>query len=193
MELFASPQNQQKNQQQGQQQPQQSASQTMGGLLGQDKKQPADANKIEEISSEVKTLTNRIRSLEEKSKNLRTAIQMNEKNLLEDSKKKNTEMADVNQQIFELKKNSKEIKDKMDIIIKELALSAKKEDVTSIEKYLNLWNPVSFVSQKEILPVVRRALLQLGIKSKDDITNVDEVKPELEKAQNQREEEEPLF
>ena len=144
-----------------------------GNTSGNDKKQNANAN-FEELSSEVKNLTTRLRSLEEKYRNMRTTMQINEKHTLDDNKKRNTEMKDFNQEMFDLKKNFKEVKDKMDIIIKELGLTSKKEDVETIQKYLNLWNPVNFVNQNEIVPIVKRALLELGIKSKKDIEEVQE-------------------
>ena len=144
-----------------------------GNTSNNDKKQNANAN-FEELSSEVKNLTTRLRSLEEKYRNMRTTMQINEKHALDDNKKRNTEMKDFNQEMFDLKKNFKEVKDKMDIIIKELGLTSKKEDVETIQKYLNLWNPVNFVNQNEIIPIVRRALLELGIKSKRDIEEVQE-------------------
>ena len=153
---------------------QQQAPGTQGNILSQDKKPTVDTARFEDISSEVKTLTTRLRSLEEKYRNLRTSLQINEKNTLEDNKKKNAEMKDFNQEIFELKKSFKEIKDKMDLIIKELGLTSKREEVETIQRYLNLWNPVNFVNQKEIVPVVRRALLELGIKSKNDIEDVED-------------------
>lgn len=194
MELFANNQSQQQGNPQTQQQqsapqgaPQQQPSSTqpqkpqqsaMSNLLGGEKKPAVDMGKMEEMGSDVKTLATRVRTLEEKYRNLRTSIQMNEKNVLEDNKKKNTEIKDINQQIFQLKKEFSEIKEKMNIIIKELQLTAKHENVEAIERYLNLWNPVSFISQQEIVPVVRRALLQLGIQSKNDIKPVEEANPE---------------
>jgi hypothetical protein len=80
----------------------------------------------------------------------------------------------------------------MDIIIKELQLTAKHESVDAIERYLNLWNPVNFVSQQEIVPVVRRALLELGIQSKNDVKPVEEADPEKMKQQKPHFEEEGM-
>ncbi|MFW6231326.1 MAG: hypothetical protein ACOC32_04880 [Nanoarchaeota archaeon] len=144
----------------------------LGGTPKPDQQQQGN---MEEMGSELKTLTTRIRTLEEKYRNMRSTLQMNEKNVLEDNKKVNAEIKDINQQIFELKKSFNEAKSKMDIIIKELGLTAKKENVAAIEKYLNLWNPVDFVSQREVTSVVRRALLELGIQSKNDVRVAQEV------------------
>ena len=156
----------------------QSTQSSGGGLFTTSPKPNPAAEQAEVLSGEVKTLTTRIRTLEEKARNLRAGIQMTEKNVLEDNKKVNSEIKDINQQVFELKKSFTEIKSKMDIIIKELALTAKHEDVESIQRYLNIWNPVHFVSQKEVTSVVKRALLELGIKTKHDVKIKDDISPE---------------
>ena len=159
----------------GQTPPSSAPPKTGGGILGQDKKNQADAEKLEEIGAQLKSLTTRLRSLEEKYKNMRAGLQTNEKNSLDESKKVKAEIQDTNQQVYEMRKNFKDVKEKMDIIIKELGLTAKKENVESIQKYLDLWNPVNFVSQNEIMPVVKRALTDLGIRSKHDLEKIDEV------------------
>ncbi len=146
-----------------------------GGILGQDKKNQVDSEKLEEIGGQLKSLTTRLRTLEEKYKNMRAGMQTKEKNKLEESKKINAEISDVNQEIYELKKEFKNTKEKMDIIIKELGLTAKREDVDTIKKYLDLWNPVNFVSQGEILQVVKRALVDLGIRSKHDVEEIEDI------------------
>ena len=159
---------------------------------GQSNKAGEQTNNISEMGAEVKTLTTRLRSLEEKYRNLRTSLQIVEKNTLEDNKKKNAEMKDFNQEMFELKQSFKEVKDKMDIIIKELALTSKKEEVETIQRYLNLWNPVNFVNQHEIKPIVRRALLELGIRSKNDVENVEDITPEMADSNTKQEQKSPF-
>ena len=161
-------------QNQGQQQPPPQQHQG-GGILSQDKKNQVDPEKLEEIGGQLKSLTTRLRTLEEKYRNIRAGMQTNEKNALDESKKIGSEINDLNQQTYSIKKDYKDMKEKMDIIIKELGLTAKKEEVESIQRYLDMWNPVDFVSQKEILPVVKRALIDLGIRTKNDIEPIDDV------------------
>ncbi|MFP4190023.1 MAG: hypothetical protein ACLFSL_03215 [Candidatus Woesearchaeota archaeon] len=156
----------------------QQAPQHQGGILSQDKKNQVDPEKLEEMGGQLKSVTTRLRTLEEKYRNMRAGIQTTEKNSLEESKKINAEISDVNQEVYSLKKDFKDLKEKMDIIIKELGLTAKKEEVESIQKYLDLWNPVNFVSQNEILPIVKRALTDMGIRSKGDIERIKDVDDE---------------
>ncbi len=161
-----------KKQQASQQGTPQAQKPAQGGtsLFGEQKKPEIDPSKITELSTETKNITMRLRTLEEKYKNLRNEFQLSEKNVLEDHKKSNTEFKDINNQLLQTKKAISEIKEKIEIIIKELGLTAKQEKVMTIERYLALWNPVHFVSQHEIKNVVKRALLELGIESKNDVT-----------------------
>lgn len=138
-------------------------------LFGEQKKPEIDPSKLTELGNETKNLTMRLRTLEEKYKNLRNEFQISEKNILDDHKKSNNEFKDINDQLLTTKKDISEMKEKIEIIIKELGLTAKQEKVMSIERYLALWNPVHFVSQQEIKSVVKRALLELGIESKNDV------------------------
>lgn len=149
---------------------------SIGSLFSDDKKKSVDnSGAVSELSTGLKNMTNRMRTIEEKYRNLKNEFQLNEKNSLDDHKKSSVEFRDLNDQIFTLKKSFNEVKNKMDIIIKELELTAKKESVLTIQKYLDLWNPVNFVSQLEIKDVVRRALLDMGITSADNVRKVDDV------------------
>ena len=51
-----------------------------------------------------------------------------------------------------------EMKDKLVLVIKELQTVARREEVKVLEKYINLWNPIKFVSQNEIEAIINEVL-----------------------------------
>ena len=61
-------------------------------------------------------------------------------------------------EVSELKSQLSEIKDEMKLIISELKATAKKEDVEMLDKYINLWEPLNFVTQRDVDIIVKRAL-----------------------------------
>jgi uncharacterized protein (DUF342 family) len=126
------------------------------------------APQINELLSEVNTFAARIRSSEERINNLRRSYQLNEQNFVELNKKTNEELTAVNSEIFDLKRSISDIKTKMELIIKELMLTAKKEDVDVLTKYLDMWTPVNFVTQNEVKKIVRRMLYEVGFNMKPD-------------------------
>ena len=51
-----------------------------------------------------------------------------------------------------------DIKGKIMLIIKELQMLARSEDVDVLRKYLDMWQPVNFVTQNEVEKMVRDAV-----------------------------------
>ena len=49
----------------------------------------------------------------------------------------------------------------MDLIIKELKLTAGKEEVLILKKYIDLWNPMNFATQRDVERLVEEKISQL--------------------------------
>jgi len=60
--------------------------------------------------------------------------------------------------INEIRKEIHEIKDKLILLIKELQSVARKEEVKVLEKYINLWSPIKFVTQNEVEQIINEIL-----------------------------------
>ncbi|MBI3034336.1 hypothetical protein HYY72_04195 [Candidatus Woesearchaeota archaeon] len=99
-----------------------------------------------------------VRTLEERYSNLVRRVQITEQNMLSSSKKSHAEFKAISSEIMELKKQVQEINDKLALIVKELQTLSKKEEVDVLKKYLNLWEPVNFVTQNEVEKIVKRAV-----------------------------------
>ena len=110
------------------------------------------------VTSDINSMSRRLKLLEEGITNLRRFFQVTEENMIAKNKHYSAELKTVNSDISEIRKEISEIKDKMMLVIKELQSVARKEEVKVLERYINLWNPVKFVSQNEIEDIINEVL-----------------------------------
>jgi chromosome segregation ATPase len=124
-------------------------------LFGQKSK---DTNKVEEdirlISSGISNLSRRVRVLEDQQQNLRRKLDVTEQNIANINKKFRNEVKVLESEINEVKHAITDIDNKILILIKEIRMSAKKEDVDVLEKYINLWEPIQFITRKEAEKII---------------------------------------
>jgi len=123
--------------------------------FGRSEPQPADSGGI---TSDMNALSRRLKLLEEGFSNLRRFFQVTEGNILAKNKHYSAEIKTINSDIMELRKELAEIRDKMMLVIRELQTVARRDEVKVLEKYINLWNPVKFVSHNEVQAIVQEIL-----------------------------------
>jgi len=107
------------------------------------------------FTSDMSNLGRRLRIIEERSTNLRRALQVTEQNMLAKNKLFSTEIRTITSDIKDIKKDINDVKEKVLEMVKELQESAKKGEVKVLEKYINMWNPVKFVTQNEVEAMVK--------------------------------------
>lgn len=108
-----------------------------------------------------------IKGIESKLNNLRRELDV----LKEDNAKKygglDKEMKVINSEVLEIKREREKTIEKMDLIIKELKLTAGKEEMMTIKKYLDLWSPMNFVTQRDVERVVEDKMGEGRVEEKD--------------------------
>tara|TARA_Y100000310_G_C20692103_1_gene822996 strand:- start:200 stop:643 length:444 start_codon:yes stop_codon:yes gene_type:complete len=124
-----------------------------------------DMPQVDNVRQEINAISTRLRLLEEGFANLRRMSQITEESLLSKGKHYNTEFRTTNSDISDIKKEINEIKDKMLLMIKELQTTAKLEDVKVIDKYVNLWNPIRFVTHSEVDNIVKELIQKSNSKN----------------------------
>ena len=110
------------------------------------------------FSNDMSNLERRLRLLEGSFTNMRGALQVTEQNMLSKNKTFATEIRTITSDIHDIKKETADIKEKILSLIKEMRTSAKRDEVKVLEKYINLWNPVKFVTQNEVEAFVKEIL-----------------------------------
>ena len=130
------------------------------GILGFGKQpEPVD---LSGITNDINSLSRRLKLLEEGFTNLRRFLQVTEENIISRNKHHSAESKTVNSDIMELRKELQETRDKLALVIRELHTVARKDEVKVLEKYINLWNPIKFVSQNEIEGIINEVLERRG-------------------------------
>ncbi len=113
---------------------------------------------MSDLTGQLNTVARTVKILEDKYYNLRKKVQLNEENSLSTNKKLSDDMKVMQSDILEVKRSVENIKDTIRLIVKELKLTAKAEDVKVVEKYPDLWEPVDFITRKEAKKMIEQAV-----------------------------------
>ena len=101
-------------------------------------------------------LTDRVRGLEGKYNLLRDRVLIINNNMVEEYKKVMAEFKAINTDLKEIKEETFKLKESIRHLLKELEGFARKEDVRFLEKYINLWNPMKFVTESDVINLIER-------------------------------------
>lgn len=110
------------------------------------------------FSRSVSEVERRLRALEEKYSNLERRSQVTEENMLSSDRKIKAEIKLLTSEVSDVKANAAEAMEKLKAIVRELDGFARVEDVDVIRKYLNLLEPLGFVTQNEAERMVKQAV-----------------------------------
>ena len=127
------------------------------GIMGLKHKAPV-APDFSEVRGDINSLERRLRVLEEGVTNIRKSLQVAEHSMLTKNKSLLTEIRTLTSDMVEIKKEIFEIKEKILLVVKDLESNAKINDVKVLEKYINLWNPVKFVTQEQVERIIEEKL-----------------------------------
>jgi hypothetical protein len=111
----------------------------------------------EELSALAKDFSNlgrRLMVLEERYANLQKKVQLTEKSILKISKEGNKGAKVLGDEFSEYRTEFVDLRDKVKIIVKELKDCAKSDEVKIMQHYLDVWEPMNFVTRMEFDKVV---------------------------------------
>lgn len=120
--------------------------------------QPAEKN----VGEQINTLISRIRLFEETINEFRKRIIFIEQNLVAYHKKAMTDIKALMSELTEHKKLIIMLEDRILTLIKEMKLLAKKEDVELIKKYVELLNPMKYVTAERVEDLIAEKMEELG-------------------------------
>src|SRR3989338_3481224 len=128
------------------------------GILKFGHQQQPEAPDFSGMTTDINTLSRRLRLLEEGFTNLRRFFQVTEENIIAKNKHYSAEIKTLASDIIEMRKEIQELREKFSLVVRELQTVARKEDVRVLEKYINLWNPIKFVTQNEVEQIISEVL-----------------------------------
>ena len=103
-------------------------------------------------------LNTRLRVSEERYTDLRRKMQLMEQNILSNQKKTQSDFKSLQTDMIEMKRQLREMQDRLIMTIKELQLTARKEDVDVMKRYVEMWDPVRFATMDQIDKIVDEKL-----------------------------------
>ena len=111
----------------------------------------------EEFQEKVDTHTKTILSIIQRQKDLESNMQsimekleMLDHNHIKTSKVTHVDIKSLREDIKEVKSELSSIKEFNDKISKQIRLMTTKDEVAKLEKYIDLWNPMEFVTRQEL-------------------------------------------
>ncbi|MBW3004362.1 hypothetical protein KY310_00835 [Candidatus Woesearchaeota archaeon] len=102
----------------------------------------------------------RLKISEERYSELRKKLLLIEQNMLSHHKKAMNEIKILQSEITDINSKINEIQDRILLIVKELRLTAKREDIDVMKKYVELWNPMRFVTREQVENIVQELVDQ---------------------------------
>ncbi len=140
---------------------------------------------------QISDLNRRVRMTEESLSNLRKKVELENENRLKDSKKTSQDISNFFGEMDELKRSISVLKNDFSKMIREIQQLAKQEDVKVLQKYIDLWRPINFVTQDEIQDIVADEIFKYMQKNQNQMqvhaesSQDDVLKPfEMQKQQN---------
>ncbi len=126
------------------------------------------------LQQDINSLSSRLRMEEERYSDLRRRLQFVENQMLQNQKRSSGDIKGVHEDISEMKRGMTEIQNRLVMLIKELQLTARKQDLEVLQKYIDMWNPVNFVSAVHCRKIVAEELAKLTAKKEPDQEEVPE-------------------
>jgi uncharacterized protein YukE len=115
-----------------------------------------DLNKaVSDLAGELNNVSRRMMVLEERYSNLRKKSDVSDQNMLANNKKIMTEIHAIHEELDEGKKQISDMLEKLRIIVRELKECAKNQDVEVLKKYINIWEPINFVTRDTVSRVIK--------------------------------------
>ena len=117
------------------------------------------------LNTKINNIATRLKILEERNETLRKKIQLTEQNSIDAEKEHFEEMQLVSQNILSVKKTLAELSEKVGLLADEINNFVKTDEFKVLEKYVSFWEPMDFVTRKEVNDFLRK---KFGIKKKKE-------------------------
>lgn len=116
----------------------------------------AEQETMSEVVQRVKDFNRRIRDLEEQVRNLNARVNTVEDTLLEKTKKLNSDLGDVSNEVESLQDRTANIEVDIKELRRSLRKTVSKREMTELESYIDMMDPIqsSFVTESEVEEII---------------------------------------
>lgn len=133
------------------------------GLFGSKSAPPGPGPEIAGMTQQINNLAARIRISEERFSELRKKLNFIEQNMLQNHKKAMTDVKMLTEEITDMKGTMGNMEERIITIIKELRLTARKDDISVLKRYIELWDPVKFITADQAEKIAQEILAGEGL------------------------------
>ena|SRR3989344_284294 len=96
-----------------------------------------------------------LKSVESKANNLSREVDLLKNDLVRKNNDLRKEVKGLTDDLLEIRQEQEKTLKKMDLIVSELRKTAGAEEVMVLKKYIDLWNPLHFVTQRDLDRAIR--------------------------------------
>ena len=121
-------------------------------------KKPAETNAEPQGGFDQAKLYLWVKALEGKVNNLLREVDMIKNDFIRRTNDLKQDMKNTSADLLEFRHDHEKTIEKIDLIIKELKQTAGIEEVKTLKKYLELWSPMNFVTQRDLERMVEQKL-----------------------------------
>ncbi|MBI2671485.1 hypothetical protein HYX16_00985 [Candidatus Woesearchaeota archaeon] len=118
-------------------------------------------------NSVILDIYSKLRLLESKNYTLGENLLTVNQNTIEEYRRLNREISLINTDVKELREEIFKLRETIKNFLGEIDYFAKKSDLKVLEKYINLWNPLKFVTEEELEDLISRKLKKRSLKKGD--------------------------
>ena len=96
----------------------------------------------------------RLRLIESRYGLLRDRMIIVNQNMVDEYKKLSYDIKIIDSEVKDIKRDLVNVKDALNAVSRELRNFSKVEDLKVLEKYINLWNPLKFVTEEDVWKLI---------------------------------------
>jgi hypothetical protein len=104
-----------------------------------------------------------VKALEGKVNNLLRETDLLKNDLIRKNNDIKKELKTYGEDLTQFRREQVKMNEKMDLMIKEIKQTAGIEEVMTLKKYIDLWNPLNFVTQRDLDRAIQNKIEELNI------------------------------
>ena len=101
-----------------------------------------------------------VKGLESKANNLLREVDVLKNDFIKRANKLNKDFKTLSDDLLEIRHEQEKMNQKMTLIINELKQTAGGEEVAILKKYIEFWNPLNFVTQRDLEKAIEAKLAE---------------------------------
>lgn len=119
------------------------------------------------LSRQVADMLSRLRLMEERYANLRREHQLTSQNMIENHQGLSKQQRKFSDTIVDFKRTLQDLREQLDVMEGELSGAANVHELKTLERYLDLWQPLDFLTRGEADRLIKEAQREKVFKSPD--------------------------